>query len=440
MKKKSVLFVILIFVLVCAGAFAEEYYPTEISVDGNTVTWEDIGEVELQRLSPDKEWVTIYGGDKNSYTDSPPVGLNYYRVRNIEEEEYKYSAGIFEKDPSEAVCGWRYCESNTSGNLQYTVSKTDSGTCRIEKTSAYASGDYGGISQTISSDKLETGKSYTLSFEHKRIGGSTAYNQIYYSLGGSKTAISPKKGQTVDWKTTEKSFVCSDKDDFTLCFYIVGVGVSLELDNIKLYESGDETQTNLLLNADFESEKTVPKAPSTAAVLADDIISWTAEGGIVVTEGTNNYPIAVFSRDKQIGKLASQSNVYILRAYSESGGISNPYLLSAEGESFITEPSFSAKKAEGAVDVSIKVKNKTRKEGLSVGLYTALYKSGKLISVSGVSQKSPYSGDDNSFTMIRATCNVPNDGGEYEIKAFVWSGIGTMLPMTATKKITSGKE
>lgn len=434
--KKIIFLMISILAITVPSISAEEAYPAGITFDGDTLIWENGGNAELQRLSADEPWTTIYNGSDGSYTDNDSDGMRYYRVKTDGEDEWKYSYAKFNSDSAYCIYGWDYYESNTSGNLEYSAGKTDAGTYKIEKTSAYASSDYAGICQNVESELLESGKSYTLSFDHKRVGGTTSYNQIYYTVGGTRTAISPSKGQTVDWKTTTKTFTCSNTEDFSICFYIVGVGASIELDNIRFYASDDENQTNLLVNGDFEIDIMSPEPPEKVTVLSDDnVISWISDNGIVISDAITDYPVAVFSPGKRIGKPDAQSSAYIIRSYSNDGIMSEPYLLSSDKESFITEPSFSAVSAEGTVSVGIKVKNADVKEGMPVGLYTALYREGALCSISGIKQIVPYTGSENSYTAMKSVLNVPDDTEGYEIKAFVWSGINTMDPLTASKKL-----
>lgn len=434
--KKLILSVISMLIVSANCVLADELYPQQITFDGDKVKWENNGEAELERLSENTGWTNIYTGSDGEYTDAPPEGLSYYRVKNSGEDEWRYSYGKFSSRDAECIYGWKNYESNSSGNLEYTSEKTESSTYKIVKLSAYSSKDYVGISQLIDTTKLEIGKSYTLSFSHKRVGGTTSYNQIYYSLGGTKTAISPSKGQTVDWKTTTKTFTYSSVADFELCFYIVGVGVSIELDNIMLYENTDESKTNLVVNGDFEIESKAPMAPENACILTDDhVLSWTSDYGIVVTDIMTDYPVAVFSADRFTGKPESKSSAYIIRTYADSDIMSEPYLLSTKKASFITEPSFSAKTAQGVVNVNIKVKNTEQKEGLDAGLYIALYRSGRFCDISGVWQSIPCTVNDDSFTVMKTAVNIPDDGAEYELKAFVWSELDTITPLTVSRKL-----
>lgn len=436
MKNKiAVMLAIILTVCTMSEAFAfYESYPCEVNFDKETIIWDSGAEIEIQRLSPNEEWTTVYCGSDGMYTDNAPDGLNYYRVREAGEKEWKYSYGRFAGKKEEAVYAWKYYESNTSGKLEYTSELTNYNTYRIAKLSEYASGDYCGIMQQVSPDKLEKGKSYTLSFEHKRMGGVTSYNQIYYSLGGLKISITPQKGQSVDWKTTSRTFTCNDINNFNLCFYIAGAGVSLELRNIKLYESSDEAQANILENGDFAVEKIQPDAPDNAALLSENVLSWTADNGITVYDAITGYPLAIYSADKCIGSLLKTSDAYTVRAYSENEMMSEPYMLTYKDKGFVTAPQFSRKAADGAAAISINIKNTNEKEGLPIGFYTAIYCSGKLSSVMGMSQVVPYTRGDNTFTIMQTECDVPDDA-EYEIKAFIWSGLEAMKPITVAKGI-----
>ena len=434
--KKLILSVISMLIVSANCVLADELYPQQITFDGDKVKWENNGEAELERLSENTGWTNVYTGSDGEYTDTPPEGLSYYRVKNSGEDEWRYSYGKFSGADAECIYGWQSYTGNSSGNLEYTSGKTESGTYKIVKLSSYASNDYAGISQLIDPTKLEGGKSYTLSFDHTRKGGTTSYNQIYYSLGGTRTAISPSKGQTVGWKTTTKTFTYNAGTDFELCFYIVGVGASIELDNIMLYDSSDESKTNLIVNGDFETESQVPDTPENVRILTDDqVLTWKSDFGIVITDGITDYPIAIFSSEKFMEKPDTRSRAYIIRAYTGADSMSEPYLLSSDNESFIAEPSFTAKSAEGTVGVKTKVRNADKQDGLATGLYTALYRNGILHSVSGINRVVPYTGNDDSFTVIRTDINIPDDDAEYELKAFVWGGTDTLTPLTATRKL-----